>query len=266
MTARRVRWTGVLLVAAAALAGCGGGSGAKRATPTALPEPPPTIQISKGQPLKVGVSVALSGDQQSLGTDLGNAVELAVRDRGGTLRGHPVTVVRMDDGCADAEKAVGVARSLTRDPAVVGVIGPMCTTGAQAADSVYDAAHIVHILPAATRADLSRQDERYFFRTVWTDDAQAQTQAVYARDRAQAKTVVLVDDAEPYGRALADGFAAAFRAAGGAIASRERIQRGDTDLATLVRKVSAAKTDAVVFEGLNPEGALLVQALRKDGY
>ena len=266
MTAHGVGRTSVVLVVAVALAACGAESSARRATPTAPPEPPATIEISKGQPLKIGVPVALTGDQASLGWDLADAVELAVRAQGASIKGRAVRVIRMDDGCGDAQKAVGVARAFTGDAAVAGVIGPMCTTGAQAADSIYDAAHIVHILPTATRADLSEQNERYFFRTAWVDDAQARTQAAYAHDTAGAASAVLIDDAEPYGKALGDGFAAAFLDGGGMIASRERIQRGDTDFGTLVRKVKSANADAVVFEGLNPEGALLVQALRKDGY
>ncbi len=266
MTARH-GWASLLVLATgAALTACGGAPTAKRPTPTPAPAPPPAIELPKGQPLKIGVSVALSGGEQSLGADLADAVELAVRDSGGALGGRPLTVVRMDEGCGDAQKAAAVARAFTSDPSVAAVIGPMCTTGAQAADSVYEAAHVVHILATATRTDLSEQGEQYFFRVAWTDDAQARVQADYARDTAHAQSIVLIDDAEPYGRALADRFTVAFQAAGGTILARERIQRGDTDFGALVRKAMGANADGVVFEGLNPEGALLVQALRKDGY
>ena len=258
------RWA--LLAAAVLLAACGGGSATKQATPTTPPEPAAAIEISKGQPLKIGVSAALSGDQQSLGMDLADAVELAAKDHGGTIKGHPIRIVRMDDRCKDAEQAVAVARSLVADASTAGVIGPMCTTGAQAANSVYEAAHSIHILPAATRADLSQQGERFLFRTAWLDDAQAQAQANYAKTTLHATTAVVVDDAEPYGKTLADGFAAAFEAAGGTVTSRERIQRGDKDFSALARKVKSANPDIIVFEGLNPEGGLVVQALRKGEY
>lgn len=257
------RWT---LLAFAILAACGGGTSTKQATPTAAPEPSAAIEIPKGQPLKIGVSAALSGDQQSLGADLADAVELATKDRNSTLKGHPLRVIRMDDRCNDAEQAVAVGRSLTADQGMAGVIGPMCTTGAQAANSVYEAAHLVHILPAATRADLSQQGERFLFRTAWLDGAQAQAQAAYAATSLHAATAVVVDDAEPYGRTLADGFTAAFEATGGTVGFRERIQRGDKDFSALARKVKSTNPDVVAFEGLNPEGALVVQALRKGEY
>jgi branched-chain amino acid transport system substrate-binding protein len=257
-------WLSALCIGTAVVA-CDGGSSTKRATPTAPAEPSVTIEIQKGKQLKIGVSAALSGEQQALGADLADAVALAAKDHG-AIKGRAAVVLRMDDRCSDAEKAVAVAHSLAGDAAVVGVVGPMCTTGAQAAGSVYEAARVVHIVPSATRADLSEQGERYFFRTTWLDDAQARVQATYAREQLHATTVVLVDDAEPYGKTLADAFATAFQAAGGTIASRERIERGTTDFSALARKVKSANPDIAVFEGLNPEGALVVQALRKGDY
>ena len=257
-------WLSALCIGAT-LASCGGGSSTKRATPTAPAEPAAVIEIPKGKQLKIGVSAALSGEQRSLGADLADAVALAAKDHG-AIKGWSAVVLRMDDRCSDAEKAVAVAHALAGDAAVVGVIGPMCTTGAQAGGSVYEAAHVVHIVPSATRADLSEQDQRFFFRTAWLDDAQARVQATYAREQLHATTAVLVDDAEPYGKTLADAFATAFQGAGGTIASRERIERGTTDFTALARKVKSASPDITVFEGLNPEGLLVVQALRKGDY
>ncbi len=256
------------LLAGAALTACGEGGVAKRATPAATPMPRPSaaIEIAKGQPLKIGVSAPLSGTSMSLGSDIADAVLLAAKDRGGSFKGHPLVIERQDDGCNDAEKAVAVARSLAADAAVAGVVGPMCTTGAQAADSVYEMWHIVHILPSATRADLSQQGEQFFFRVSWIDEAQSDAQAAYARDTLRATTAIVIDDAEPYGRTLAEAFTAAFERASGDVTSRERIERGDTDFAALARRVKSANPDVVVFEGLNPEGALIVQALRKEDF
>ncbi|HYM15738.1 MAG TPA: branched-chain amino acid ABC transporter substrate-binding protein [Dehalococcoidia bacterium] len=258
------------LLAAAVLPGCVlltcRSSSAPRAAPTASPRPPATIHIAPGEPITIGVSAPLSGDAKALGTDIADAVDLAIADAGGSVNGHPVQSKRVDDGCGDPEKAVAAAHELAAISTLAGVIGPMCTIGAQAADHVYEAADVIHMLPAATRADLSAQGERYFFRTAWRDDAQAQVQARYARETIKASTVVLVDDGEPYGTTLADTFATAFAASGGRVLARERIQRGTIDFTTLVGQVKGAGPDAVVFEGLDPEGALIVKALRSGGY
>ena len=219
-----------------------------------------------GKPLIIGVSVALSGDQQGIGKDIADAVELAIADHGGALQGHPVSAARQDDGCTDAEKAVAVARGFIAESSLAGVIGPMCTTGAQAADPLYEAAQIVHISPSATRAELSQEGEQYFFRLAWRDDLQADMQARYARSGVNAADAYVIDDTEPYGKALADAFAERFAALGGAVAAHERITRGTVDFTALSKRVVAAAPGIVVFEGLNPEAALLVKQLRTDKF
>lgn len=258
----------VLIGLVLALSACGGG--APRPSPTSPSTPAPTpsaeIVIPPGQPLTIGLSVALSGDQASIGKDIADAAELAIADHGGTLQGHPVTARREDDGCTDAEKAVAAARAIVGDPAIAGVIGPMCTTGAQAANPLYEAAHIIHLSPSATRAELSSEGERYFFRTAWRDDLQADMQARYARSGANATQAFVVDDAEPYGKALADAFVQQFTSLGGIVAARERIARGTVDFSALSKRVVAAAPEIVVFEGLNPEAALLVRQLRADKF
>jgi branched-chain amino acid transport system substrate-binding protein len=228
--------------------------------------PEPDIRIGAGESVTIGVSAALSGTQINLGTDIADATELAVSDHGGMLRGKPIRVVRMDDGCNDPERAVKVAADLLSDHTLIGVIGPMCTTGAQAADSRYEAQHIVHISPSATRLELSAQGEKFFFRTSWRDDVQASTQSLYALAEMQAKTAVVIDDGDPYGTTLADAFVASYEQQGGRVLSRERIKRGTIDFKGLVAQIKSATPDIVVYEGLNPEGALLVKALRQGQY
>ncbi len=247
------------------LAACDGDDTAP-VEPTAQPAPLDPIAIASGGRILIGVSVALSGDQAVVGQDLANAVDLAVRDFGRPISGHEIAVQPVDDGCNDAEKAVAAAGSLASTAGVVAVIGPMCTTGAQAANDAYEAAGIIHITPSATRNDLSAQGERLFFRTAWRDDAQAKTQAIYARDALLADDVTVIDDGEPYGRTLADRFVVEFEAAGGRIASRERITRGTTEFAALARQIASQEPGAVVFEGFDPEGALLLRALRAEEF
>jgi branched-chain amino acid transport system substrate-binding protein len=250
-----------VLCCGALLFACGG-SAKHQPTPSAVATPPPaTITITAGQPIVIGLSAALSGDQASVGNDLADTADLAAGDRGGSIKGHPVKIERLDDGCADAEKATQAARTLLSEAALVGVVGPMCTTGAQAADKIYEAAGIVHISPSVTRGDLSGQGERYFFRVAWRDDAEAAVQSAFAMGTLNVRSVTLVDDGEPYGKALADSFAAVFEGAGGSVLSRERIDPSASEFSALARQVKSAAPDAVVFEGLNPAGALIARAL-----
>ena len=256
------------LCASILLAGCGGADPPAAPTATTATRNE-TIIVPAGKPLAIGLSAALSGEQMNLGIDLVAAAELAVGRFGGSVLGHAIELTPRDDGCTDPEKAVDVAALFIADASLAGVIGPMCTLGAQAANTRYEAAGVIHISPSATRIDLSEQDEQFFFRTVWRDDVQAGVQATYAREQLAAATAIVLGDGEPYGNALAKEFAAQFESAGGRVISELRIERGTADLTPLARQIVEANPDVVVFEGLNPEGALLVKALREveyDGY
>jgi branched-chain amino acid transport system substrate-binding protein len=95
---------------------------------------------------------------------------------------------------------------------------------------------------------------------------QSLVQVLFARDGQGADGAVLVDDGDPYGRGLADSFAEQFEERGGSVLLRERIKRGQTEFSSLVRQVLSAEPDVVVFQGFNPEGALIVRALREGGF
>src|SRR6185436_14569832 len=146
------------LLLAAALSSCDGrGVIASIATPSPQPTPAPFISATKDAPVIIAVSAPLSGDQQAVGQDLQLAAQMAIDDYGGALAGHAVTLAARDDTCADPQSAVTIARDLIAAPALLGVVGPMCTIGAQAANPLYGEAGVVHIAPSATRGELSHQ-------------------------------------------------------------------------------------------------------------
>ncbi len=264
----RAAAVGVISIAALALLGCRGSS-ASPATPSSVTEAPPPaeLQYSATDPIVIGVSVPLTpADQKRVGDDIYDAARLAVADYGGSVRGRPIEVVAKDDGCNDPETSASAAKALVEQPGIVAVVGPVCTTAAQVADAMYEDAQLIHISPAVTRPELSAEGERYFFRTAWRDDAQARTQAEYARHTLNASSAIVIDDGDPYGKSLADAFVAAFEGDGGRTLAHERIDPSTTDYPPLATRLAAMGADAIVFEGLNPAAARIITELHKAGF
>jgi branched-chain amino acid transport system substrate-binding protein len=162
--------------------------------------------------------------------------------------------------------ATNAAERVVSSDGAIGVIGPMCTTGAEAANDAYETAGMIHVTASATRDSLSAQDERFFFRTSWRDGRQAQIQAEYALEDLSAVSAVVIDDGDPYGKTLAEAFIPAFEAGGGTVIAHERIERGLMNYDTFARQVITGDPDIIVFQGLNPEGALLLRDLREAAY
>ena len=255
-------------VAATLLAACAGSSASPvTPAPDTAATPAPDIRLAPTDHLIIGVSVPLTpAEQKRVGDDIFDAARLAVADYGGSVRGRQIDVVPKDDGCSDPETSAAAADALIGQAGIAGVIGPICTTAAQASDSVFEDAHVVHISPAVTRPELSSEGGRYFFRTAWRDDLQARTQAEYAHRTLNAQTAIVVDDGDPYGKSLAEAFVAAFEADGGRSLAHERIDPATTDYPSLAARLAAMGADALVFEALNPAPAQLIMELRKAQY
>ena len=78
-----------------------------------------------GKTFKIGFQGALSGDNQQLGINIVNAVELAV-DQANAKNdlGFKLELLKSDDA-GDATKAPAAAQTLIQDAGVIGVVGPI---------------------------------------------------------------------------------------------------------------------------------------------
>lgn len=267
----RLHRTALAVLTAATIVACGRAAQTRPpVTPAAETSTPATsrartVTLPPGAPVTIAVSAQFDGDEKTLGADIADSAQLALDDYG-PLVGRPVKLVRKDDGCSDPEKAAAAARGLVAEGGISGVIGPMCATGVQAAGSIYADAGIAHLTATATRADLSAAGDAYFFRVAWSDETQAKTQATYAHDPLGAGAAVIIDDGQPYGKGLGEAFETEFTSRGGRIAARDRVPPGTTDFSALSKRVAGADAGVIVFEGLNPDAALLVKKLRADGF
>ena len=269
----------VVVVVIVAMVATGGGDDEEEGVIADVPRSPDTaIEVPAGEPIIIGVSAALSGPTETQGSEVLDAtivgIELWKEANGDTIGGHEVEIHAEDDGCFEADITSRAAGHLLygRDdhrllPGLVGVIGPMCSTGASRVIATYARAGIVMISGSVTRSDLTtgQTAPEFFFRTSFTNSQEAALQARYVTERLGAATACVIDDSEAYGTDLANSLQAALRRSGVEV-SRESIVEGDVDFSELAAQVAADSPEVVVFAGFNPEGALLYRQLRDAGY
>src|SRR3990172_4426612 len=275
-SARQAGWLSAglpLLALSIALAACGG----KTAQTPALadsslrPDRQADIIVPAGKPIVIGVSVPLSGPDSSAGGEDRDAVITGInrwKERnGGTIDGHEIVVRAEDDGCTEADITVQAAERLLRTEGLVGVIGPNCSAGAEAAIPVYRDAGIVAISGSVTRTDLTASEDGsgFFFRTAYRNDLQGTLIGLFARATLRGKAAYLIDDDEEYGLDLADAAQHAMEASDVQI-TRETIERGTVDFTALAERIARDNPSFVGFAGFNPEAALLYRQLRDAGY
>ncbi|HJL33862.1 MAG TPA: ABC transporter substrate-binding protein, partial [Polyangiaceae bacterium LLY-WYZ-15_(1-7)] len=106
-------WSALLMVAALSIGSCG--------------DEGPGL---RGEPVRVGVIVSLTGGLAPVGPHLANSAEQVAREinsAGGLLGGRPLELVVVDDQ-TDPDQAAVVARQLVEEEGVVAVIGSLASS------------------------------------------------------------------------------------------------------------------------------------------
>lgn len=263
----------ILVLAVALLAGaCADEEGIQpNGNITLAREPEESIVIPAGDPIVVGVSAALTGPIASRGMERRDAAVVGIERwkeaNGDQIGGHDIMVYAEDDGCSEADVAAYAAKRLLGKQGLVGVIGPQCSGGSLAAIPSYGGNWTVAISGTATRTDLTltQPEPKFFFRTAYTHATEGVLQARYAISQLNAATAWVIDDSEPYGWDLADVAEETLKESGRQV-TREHIVQGAVDFINLALRIASHNPDVVIFEGYNPEGALLCRQLRDAGY
>ena len=112
------------------------------------------LVIPKGAPIQLGGYWVMSGADSALGIDEKRGVEIAIKDQGGTLVGHPIKLSVEDDGC-NAEGGQTAATKLAANPNTAIVLGPACSSAATAGAPILWKAGITDIATATTAPKLT---------------------------------------------------------------------------------------------------------------
>ena len=175
----------------------------------------------------------MSGADSALGIDEKRGVEIAIKDNGGTLVGHPIKLNVEDDGC-NAEGGQTAATKLAANPNTAIVLGPACSSAATPGAPILWKAGITDIATATTAPALTAPDRKPeydgFMRTVYSDIDQGASDAKYVHDVLKAQKIVTVHDGSPYAQQLATVMADNFKKLGGTVLSQEAVAPTDVDM------------------------------------
>jgi branched-chain amino acid transport system substrate-binding protein len=212
---------------------------------------------------KIGFQGALSGDNQQLGINEINSVNLAVDQANakGDL-GFKLEVLKSDDG-GTADKAPAAAAALIQDPAVLGVVGPIFSGPTSATGKTYAAAGMGLISPSATNATLTSSGFTTFHRIVPTDGVEGAQAADYLAKK--FKKVFVVDDTTTYGKGVADVVANGLKAKSVAV-TRQGVAQNTQDYGAIAQAVKGSGAQALFYGGYDAQAALFAKALTAAGY
>jgi branched-chain amino acid transport system substrate-binding protein len=218
---------------------------------------------AQGAPIKIGVSVPLSGSNADAGLDELHGAQLsadAANANGGAL-GRRIEIVSADDAC-DAQQGVTAARNLV-DEGVVAVTGYYCSSAAIPASAVLHDAGVALIAAASTNPQLTEQGFDNVFRTIGRDDEQGPFAANFMVTALKAHRIAIVHDNTVYAKGLAEATRQALSGKPGVqIVFFDAITPGEKDFTAVLTRIKSLKPDVLYFTGYYPEGGLLAAQFR----
>ena len=197
--------------------------------------------------VKIGAAGPFTGQLSKIGQDTLNAIKYAADQYNASQTKIKVSVDVTGDDAADPAKAAAVAEKYGADTSIVGVIGPMTSSGIQAAEPVLEKAKLPMITQSGTNDALSQQGFTVFHRICPVDSAQGAAVAGIMAVDVGAKKVYIVDDKGTYGQGLADQVQAVlidkYKLTKETI-GRASITPEDKDFSALITKVKAFAPEA----------------------
>ncbi len=212
----------VAIIALVALAACGDDEDeGPTSTPTPAVTATPAVAVpceggpgpGSGEPLKIGLLMAITGGLAAYGPTIGNGAELAAKciNNAGGVNGGPIELIQADTGSLP-EPAILAAESLLNVDQVVAFVGPLGTDPTLGvSEAVAIPNRILLITPSTTGPVLAALDDNDFvFRTTVSDAAQGPVLAqLVGDDLGLSKVCAMVVD-NAYGEGLTDAFTDAY--------------------------------------------------------
>jgi branched-chain amino acid transport system substrate-binding protein len=251
-----------MALAAALLAGCGGGNAT-------------TSQRTPDGPLTVYLSVPLHGVEARSGQAVAAGARQALADAHGRAAGRQIKLTQLDSASPtssswDPAAVETNAKRAADDPTTIAYIGELDTGGSAVSVPVTNKVGVLQVSPLDGLTTLTREqpgappgtgparyypsDKRTFLRLVPIDFAQATALVAWARERG-ARRIAVVQDEEVFGRVFAQQIATAADRARLPVTDLAEPHDDPATYADFAKKIAAKRPDAIVYTGLGDANA-----------
>lgn len=229
---------------------------------------PITAQQS-GQPVRVGVVLALTGPVAALGDDALRGIRLAadeIRTKGGLYGGRPVELVILDDQGRGDIAVLSLERLILRER-VLAVIGGSFGTDANAILPIAERAGIPLLTPTGITIPEQQTPQRFrhgfFFLVNQTDASHALLE--YATKKLNTPRIGLLRLIREFGQIGSRELNRLAPEYGAQIVAEELGNDPDTDFTAQLTRIRAARPQALIIWMSSPAGALAIRNARQLG-
>jgi branched-chain amino acid transport system substrate-binding protein len=169
--------------------------------------------------IRLGLMTVKTGPLASGGIDMERALVMYLKERNNSLAGRKVELLVGDSGGVPAQARTKVQELVEREK-IHGMIGPLATGEALAADDYIRQAQLLTLSVAAAEDMTQRNPNPWFTRGTSTSSQCAHPLADYCFKTLKMRRMVLIADDIPYGHEMCAGFQRVFEDLGGKIVQK----------------------------------------------
>jgi branched-chain amino acid transport system substrate-binding protein len=221
-------------------------------------------QTASGEPVTIGVSGPLTGQNAQYGAQWKKGFDLALEEvnaRGG-VKGRPLQYV-FEDSQADPRQTVAIAQKFVSDPKIAVEVGDFSSTASMAASPIYQRAGLVQFGFTNSHPNFTKGGDFIWSNSVSQADEQPRL-AKYAADLGFKRLAVLYLNTD-WGRQSQKLFTEAAKADGLDVVASEGYQPDEKDFRSTLVRVRDANPDAIVLISYYADGALITRQIRTVG-
>lgn len=223
------------------------------------------VTIAPGEPIKLAVLQALSGDSAVGGREQANITKLLLEKRKYQFLNHPVELQIEDELCTP-EGGANAALKVIADPQVVAILGTTCSGAAKTASPIMSDAGLVMVSSSNTAPSLTGFEGKAgqhwhpgYFRVIYNDAIAGQTAAQFAIDKLGVKKAAVLDDGSFYAQQLTLAFSQSFEQLGGEQVLNTSIAVDAEDMSPFLEAIDNSKAEFVFMPILAEPATRILQ-------
>jgi branched-chain amino acid transport system substrate-binding protein len=237
--------------------------------PTAAPAaaesaPSEAAAAATGEPIVIGVSGPLTGNNAQYGEQWQKGFDLALDEINGAggIAGRPLEYI-FEDSQSDPKQSVIVAQKLVGDERVIVELGDFSSPASMAASPIYQRAGLVQFGFTNSHPDFTKGGDYMWSNSLSQSDA-APLHADYVKALGIDKIAVLHLNTD-WGKTTYDLFAEKAKADGIEIVATEAYLPDEKDFRSAITNIRSGNPEGIVFISYYNDGALLAQQIRQAG-
>ncbi|MDA8435575.1 MAG: amino acid ABC transporter substrate-binding protein [Actinomycetales bacterium] len=224
-----------------------------------------------GAPIKIGISLPLTGDFSQPGGEAKKGYEAwaSLVNAGGGLLGRPVELTILDDASSQEQVVTDYNRLISQDKVDL-LLGTFSSLLNYPASSVAEKNKMVLVAPAGGSPKIFDQKFKYYFfaqQATAPNQANPFVQKLLALPADQRpKTAAFVTQDDPFAAPVIASMQEQLKAAGVQVVYSETYPPETTNFQPLASKIAAAKPDLIAQGAVFEDGVGLVKSLIQIGY